>query len=132
MTKILMLALAVFVPAKAHASGSVHCAKSENSLPLVSLSWGAGHVEGSGRISPYRLTLSGREILVTEKMVREVGYWIDQDQILVRLADDQIEQTKLLLTASRDRRHDNYHGTLTISDLEGVSIRDLKMICTRE
>lgn len=79
----------------------------------VTFEWGAGHVEGGGRISPYRLDVAGRQILISDQRdakhvrnwpsggeridVSEVGYWNGNDRIMVWFADTQVSKRLLML-----------------------------------
>lgn len=145
----LALMLAIVVPSTSFASGGVHCQKADDKLPPIGLSWGVGHVIGSGRISPYSLTLSGREILINDPTdashVRqkqnksaetipliEVGYWNDEDMIQVRLADEQLLKNKLLLSVIKSKISDGYQGFLTVTDLSGVTIEKVFVRCSKE
>jgi hypothetical protein len=58
--------LSTLIPSMSFASGSVYCHKDDDKLPAISLSWGIGHAIGSGRISSYNLTLTGRELLIND------------------------------------------------------------------
>ena len=131
----------------AYASGGVHCQKKDATLPPVSLSWGAGHVIGSGRISPYRLTLSGRDLYLTQKLdpkhmkfipkgaekvvLSEVGYWNGEGEIAVWLADDQLMETALMLRAKKTK-DSSYEGLLSISGLKGITLKDISVVCSVE
>jgi hypothetical protein len=118
----------------------------EKSPPAVSLSWGSGHVTGNGRISPYLLSLSGRQIAISDyddpkhvrtkqasekTQAREVGYWNGDDRILVWLADDQVLKTLLELKVEKQKSGD-YAGKLIVKDLAGISMADINVTCTKE
>lgn len=139
--------MTLFFSTTAAASGGVHCKKISQSLPPVSFSWGVGHVEGGGRISPYRLTLSGRDVLISDGRdaapveqgtiaervtLHEVGYWNGPDRISVWLADEQVSRPALLLQAVKAAKGDDYEGTLTIKDVKGLSIANVPVVCTTE
>lgn len=141
------IALGVVASSAAFASGSVTCNKVDKSLPPVTFSWGTGHVEGGGRISPYRLTLSGRDVLINdgrdaahvkqEKLsgervtATEVGYWNGPDRIMVWLADDQVSKQLLKLDVVKSKE-DRFEGKLSVTDVKGITLKDVTMGCTAE
>ncbi len=144
----IMAVIFVLCPQTLLASGVVHCQKAENTLPPMVLSWGIGRVEGQGRISPYRLTLSGRELLINDQSdlahlrtkiksatnyeLNEVGYWNDADMIQVRLADTQLMRTNLLLSVIKSKDQEGYQGFLSITDLSGLTLEKVFVRCLKE
>ena len=145
----IVVILSALVSSTSFASGSVQCQKDDDKLPAINLSWGVGHVIGSGRISPYHLTLSGREIFISDtndpKHIRynqkktaetaeltEVGYWNDENMIQVRLADDQLLKDKLLLSVIKSKSNPGYQGFLTITDLSGLNTEKIFVRCLKE
>jgi hypothetical protein len=141
-----LILLASIAASQAFSSGGVHCQSIGEALPPVGLSWGTGHVEGGGRIGPYRLTLSGREVMIAGTLdpqnarqtsknkesiqLNEVGYWNGQDRLMVWLADGQLIRPVLVLETTHSKA-ESYEGTLSIKDLKGVSL-EAKVGCSKE
>lgn len=131
----------------AFASGGVHCKKVDAGKPPVTFEWGAGHVEGGGRISPYRLTIADRLILISDSRdpkhvknwlsggeridVSEVGYWNGDDRIMVWLADDQVSKRLLILKVTKEK-DETYKGTLSVEGIKGVKLANISLVCSVE
>lgn len=59
------------VSSPARASGGVFCQGKAADGRMVTLAWGAGHVEGNGRISPYKLEAEGRAQTLGDKVATQ-------------------------------------------------------------
>lgn len=93
------------------ATGGVECLGKTREGAAVRLQWGTSRGMGSGRISPYTLTIGEQKPDLSK--VDEVGYWVGEGNILVRLVDPAIPEPQLLLLTElwKDGSHG---GVLTV------------------
>lgn len=105
-----IMAFLLFVSSKAIASGSVFCQASGSSK--FEISWSVTHGIGSPRFGPYLVMIRDKSYRLwpygtkkhdaPAKGIRdinsnEVGYWIAGKRVQVRLTDDQLLWTQILL-----------------------------------
>lgn len=111
----LLICLLVLSSKQVLGSASVICKSTTGKQ--ASLSWGATRGIGSPRFGPYRLSWEGKDyMLYPHKVskdqykapkgtivldVSEVGYWVDDQVVRVRLADAQLTWTMLHIEVRR-------------------------------
>ena len=150
-----------------YGSGAIFCEGVSGRSPAISLSWGVGRVEGSGRISPFNLVIGGSQYFIVDSFAggiankipsqvpaakpkipvsaqasqgagvptmvegSQVGYWVAENQIQIRLADQQLMQTILLLEVNRAPKSSRFSGLLHVN-LAGTSSESQRVSCTKE
>lgn len=104
----------------AHASGGFECSGTNINGETVALIGGAGHVVGNPLISDVTL-ITGTTSEVFPK-ANVVGYWNMSRKFKIAIADDNVEQILVKLTAKYKKNSDELKGKLTLPTGEVVKV----------